>query len=103
MAFNANFTGLSVGTDQATGSRTLFVNGTSRPASGSREIHVVMRRNDAPPVLGAADEATKTAWQVRFPEDAGTPFEPGDEIFVVGIAILDQGKPFVWNDLLTIH
>jgi hypothetical protein len=103
MAFNANFTGLTVGTDPVTEIRTLFVNGTSRPASASHEIHVLMRHNDAPPVVAAVDEATKTAWQARFPEDAHTPFEPGDEILVAGVATLTQGRPFVWNDLLTIH
>jgi hypothetical protein len=103
MPFNTNFTGVTVGVDPATGANALFVEGRSEPAGETTSIFVALSHGGGELRSAAVDNPALTGWTVRFPE-GNPPFQPGDEAFVVGVAMRPPPRdPFVWQGSFTIE
>lgn len=102
MALNGNFTRVTLGVDDETGGTALFVEGRSEPPDDVRDIHVALPHGGT--LLSApVREARATDWQAKFPEGP-SPFEPGQEVFVVGVAMREPPRdPFVWEASFTIE
>ncbi|HMJ36714.1 MAG TPA: hypothetical protein VK501_22605 [Baekduia sp.] len=100
MAFNSNFTRVTLGTDPATGGQALFVEGRSQPPDLS-EIHVAVPHNGQL-VSARVPDPDLTPWEVQLPV-AAPPVAVGDDVFVVGVALRPAPcDPFVWQGSFSI-
>jgi hypothetical protein len=103
MAFNA-FTNVLI--DEVT--KEVLVKGESSPnlEANPRFVVAVAALDDPNTKRTQGDQtedATASVWTTRLPQPADAePFEPGDEVFVSGIATSDDSEPFVWGDTKTI-
>lgn len=99
MAFSANFTEVTFGSDPKGGGKALFVKGTSRPPIPLK-IYVMLQRNGE--LLSSRVDAGQVSWVAPFAD--GTPsFKVGDDVFVVGMAMRPDQDPFVWQASITIE
>jgi hypothetical protein len=101
MGFSGNFTGVTLGDDEADGGTALFVEGRTDASEVPDAIHVVLPRGAE--LLSASVEAPGlTDWEAKFP-DGTPPFNVGDDVFVVGVAERPAPQePFVWQGSFTI-
>jgi hypothetical protein len=103
MPFNSNFTGVTLGTDPATGANMLFVEGQTEPAGAVTDIFVALSFNGGELRSGSADHPELTGWRATFP-DATPPFAGGGEAFVVGVAMRPPPHdPLVWQGSFEIQ
>jgi hypothetical protein len=101
MSFSANFTSVRLGDATATGAGILIVDGRTDPATTNAEIHLAIPH--AGKLLSVTVDASGlTGWTAPFP-DVTPPFEVGDEVFVVGVAMRPAPHdPFVWQGSFTV-
>jgi hypothetical protein len=101
MAFNRNFTRVSVGVDPMTGANALFVEGRSDPPDDCWIMVGVSQ--DAGPQTAPVPNPNNAVWEATIPEGA-TPFNVGDKVFVFGVAMRDAPHdPFTWHDKLKVE
>jgi hypothetical protein len=99
MPYSGNFTRVTfVEDDRDTGDAALRVEGTSQDADDAQAIYVALPRAGellmatVQNVTGAAD------WSATFPQE-NPPFEVGEPLIVVGMAILrSTNRPFFWAE-----
>jgi hypothetical protein len=101
MAFNRNFSRVSLGVDPMTGAKALFVEGRSNPPDDCWIMVGVSQ--DASPKTGPVLNPNNAAWEARIP-DGAPPFKIGDRVFVFGVAMRDgPHDPFIWHDTLKVE
>jgi hypothetical protein len=101
MAFNRNFSRVSLGVDSMTGADALFVEGRSEPPDSAAIVVGVPRGAEIKqaPVLNPQD----ADWEARVPVGSES-FKVGDDVFVFGVATRDAPHdPFVWHGSLRIE
>jgi len=104
MSFSANFTAARLDgatTGAAAGGDILIVDGRSDPATANAEIHVAIP-HDGKLLSVTVNASDLTDWKAPFP-NVTPPFEVGDEVFVVGVAMRPAPHdPFVWQGSFTV-
>jgi hypothetical protein len=104
MSLNMNFTaarvdGAAIGA--GAGSGVLIVDGRTDPATTNAKIHVAIP-HDGKLLSVTVDASGLTDWTAPFP-NVTPPFEVGDEVFVVGVAMRPSPcDPFVWQGSFTV-
>jgi hypothetical protein len=103
MSFSSNFASVRLGdatTGAGAGADMLIVDGRSDPATDN-EIHVAIPHNGK--LLSVTVDASGlTDWKALF-SGVTPPFEVGDEVFVVGVAMRPAPcDPFVWQGSFTV-
>jgi hypothetical protein len=102
MPFNRNFTRVTLAADPATGGRSLFVEGRSDPPGEAPQIFVAVP-HDGQLLAAAVDNPALIDWQAKFP-DGNPPFQVGDEVFVVGVAMRPPPcDPVLWQGSFEIQ
>jgi hypothetical protein len=102
MPFNRNFTRVTLAADPDTGGRALFVEGRSEPVGEVTDVFVAVP-HDGELLTAAVDDSSLIDWQAKFP-DGDPPFEVGDEVFVIGVAMRPPPcDPVLWQGSFEIQ
>jgi hypothetical protein len=101
MAFNRNFSRVSLGVDPMTGANALFVEGRSDPPDSAAIVVGVPCGEEIQhaPVLNPQD----SDWEARIPVGSQS-FKVGDDVFVFGVATREHPHdPFLWHGSFKIE